>query len=134
MNENTVRKMVKKLSPSSIESWFSLVISAPVSVSVWLSAGSAAWIRSASSASEMLPSLVTTTASMKPGLPTKDSRRREVEQCERRAARRRDVAVAGDADEGELARPALGHDLDGVAELVVGLVGRAACRARPRRR
>ncbi len=72
MNENTVKKMVKKLSPSSIADWFSLVISAPVSVSVWLSAGSAAWIRSANSASGMLPSPVTTTASMKPGLPTKD--------------------------------------------------------------
>ena len=35
MNENTVRKMRKKLRPSSIASWFSLVISAPVSVSVW---------------------------------------------------------------------------------------------------
>ena len=34
MNENTVKKMVKKLSPSSIADWFSLVISAPVSVSV----------------------------------------------------------------------------------------------------
>ena len=34
MNENAVRKIVKKLSPFSIESWLSLVISAPVSVSV----------------------------------------------------------------------------------------------------
>ena len=69
-----------------------------------------------------------------PGFADELLGRGEVEQRERRATRRRHVAVAGDADERELARPGLGDDLDRVADLVVPVLGCAACRGRPRRR
>ena len=59
------------------------------------------------------------------GLPDELLRGGEVEQRERRAGRRVGLSVAGDADQGELARSGLGDNLDGVADRVVGLVGGA---------
>ena len=88
MNENTVRKMVKKLRPSSIALWFSLVISAPVSVSVWESAGNAAWIASASCSSDKLPSPCDDDGVDEAGPADELLRGGEVEQRERRPARR----------------------------------------------
>jgi hypothetical protein len=57
------------------------------------------------------------------GLTHELLRRGQIEQRERGAARRGRVAVAGDADQREVARPALGDDFHAVADLVVTLVG-----------
>ena len=61
-----VRNVVKKLRPRSTASWFSAVISAPVSTSTSLPA-SACWIDVARASSSSEPSPTTMTESMRSG-------------------------------------------------------------------
>ena len=125
-----VRKMVKKLRPSSIAVWFSSVISAPVSTSIWLSGRQRRFDPVGQLSVGHAAVAADDDGVDEPGLPMNELLRgRQVEQRPRRAARRVDVAERGDADDGELARPAWAMTVTVSPTSTSPFFGRRLCRS-----
>ncbi len=124
MNENTVRKMREEAEPL-LDRALVLLGDLGAGQRLGLANRPAALpgSQSASWASDMAAVTADDDGVDEAGSPDELLRGGEVEQRERRPTRRGDVAVAGDADQRELARPGLGDHLDRVADLVVALVG-----------